>query len=89
MRLRHTEANEIQLDIIRNNTKAGLASARARGRVGGRPVKADEEKIKRIKQMYKKKEMTVKEICQRADISNICRFQLKTTIATFYKYFKL
>ena len=48
---------------------AGLSSARARGRYGGRPRKLDDKKIQRIQVMYDKKEMTVKEICKWAGVS--------------------
>ena len=34
---------EFERDVIRERTKAGLASARARGKVGGRPRKNDSE----------------------------------------------
>jgi DNA invertase Pin-like site-specific DNA recombinase len=33
---------ELERSIIRERTRAGLASARARGRKGGRPKKLDE-----------------------------------------------
>jgi DNA invertase Pin-like site-specific DNA recombinase len=67
---------QLEKDIIRERTMAGLSSARARGRVGGRPPKLDKKKIKRLKEMYDKKEMTVKEICDWAGISK----------GTMYKY---
>jgi DNA invertase Pin-like site-specific DNA recombinase len=53
-----------------------LSPARARGRVGGCPPKLDAKKINRDRQLYKKKEMTVKEICDWAGISK----------GTLYKY---
>ena len=37
---------EFERDIIRERTMAGLAAARARGRVGGRPKIMDEGKVK-------------------------------------------
>ena len=67
---------QLEKDIIRERTMAGLSAARARGRVGGRPLKLDTKKQKRIRELYDKKEMTVKEICQWAGISK----------GTFYKY---
>ena len=69
---------QLEKDIIRERTMAGLASARARGRIGGRPPKLDTTKIKRIKQLYAKKEMTIQEICVWAGISK----------GTFYKYMR-
>lgn len=47
----------------------GLSAACARGRVGGRPPKLEAKKIERVRQLYKKKEMTVKDICEWAGIS--------------------
>ncbi|MCL4135932.1 UNVERIFIED_CONTAM: hypothetical protein GTU68_012199 [Idotea baltica] len=69
---------QLEKDIIRERTMAGLSAARSRGIVGGRPPKLDAKKIKRVKQLYKKKEMTVKEICEWAGISK----------GTLYKYIK-
>lgn len=37
---------EFEADLIRERTKAGLAAARARGRVGGRPRKMTKEKLR-------------------------------------------
>lgn len=61
--------SEFERNLIVERTKAGLASARARGRTGGRPKKLPKKKIKRLKELYNKKEMTVKEICDWAGIS--------------------
>ena len=36
---------ELERDIIHERTMAGLAAARAQGRVGGRPVVMDQDKI--------------------------------------------
>lgn len=36
---------EFERGVIRERTQAGLAAARARGRVGGRPKKMDEKKV--------------------------------------------
>ena len=69
---------EFERNLIQERTKAGLASARVRGRYGGRPRKLDEKKIKRLRKLYNNKEMSVKEICERAGISK----------PTFYNYLK-
>jgi len=60
---------QFERDIISERTTEGLVAARARGRVGGRPSKLDETKIATIKQLYNKRELTVKEICAMFDIS--------------------
>ena len=63
---------EFELDIIRERTKAGLAAARSRGRVGGRPKglskKAQHTAIIAEK-LYQERELTVKEICEQLSIS--------------------
>jgi len=60
---------EFEADLISERTQAGLASARARGRTGGRPAKLNNKQIERLKELYEKKEMTVKEICKLMGIS--------------------
>src|SRR6202011_3801534 len=42
---------EFERDLIRERTKAGLAAARARGRVGGRPRSMSEDKIRAAKKL--------------------------------------
>jgi DNA invertase Pin-like site-specific DNA recombinase len=54
----------------RERTKAGLASARARGRLGGRPrLPADDPKILMAKQLQKDHTLSIDEICRRIQIS--------------------
>ena len=59
---------EFERNLIRERTLAGLSSARARGRTGGRPA-TDTDKIKSAIQLYDKKEFTVEQICKVVDIS--------------------
>jgi DNA invertase Pin-like site-specific DNA recombinase len=66
---------ELERDIIRERTRFGLESARARGRKGGRP-KVMEEKIELAKKMYSSKQYTVNEIVKASGISQ----------ATLYRY---
>jgi DNA invertase Pin-like site-specific DNA recombinase len=70
---------EFEREITRERTKAGLASARARGRVGGRPKglsrKAQHTAIIAEK-LYKEGQLSVKDICEQLSISR----------ATLYKY---
>jgi len=71
---------EMERDIIRQRTRAGLDAARARGRKGGRPKAVDTidpKKLQRAKELYAKKEMTV------PDIMKLTGFKSKDT---FYKY---
>jgi len=48
---------------------AGLAAARARGRVGGRPPVMTAEKIKIARQMYDSREHTVEAIAKTLGVS--------------------
>jgi DNA invertase Pin-like site-specific DNA recombinase len=67
---------EFERDIIRERTHAGLSSARARGRKGGRPKGIDEKKRKAALALKKDPGRSVKEIC---DILGMSR-------NTYYKY---
>ncbi|UOQ86211.1 recombinase family protein [Gracilibacillus salinarum] len=59
---------ELERDMIRERTTAGLASARARGRKGGRP-KADPAKVKKALALYDSKEYSVPQITEETGIS--------------------
>jgi len=67
---------EFEKDLIRERTMAGLSSARARGKLGGRPKILDDKKIALAKTMHKNKEISVKEICKTLNIGK----------TTFYRY---
>ncbi len=60
---------ELERNIIRERTMAGLAAARARGRKGGRPKKLDEKQWQAIKTLIDAKELTVKEIARQFGVS--------------------
>jgi DNA invertase Pin-like site-specific DNA recombinase len=66
---------ELERDILSERTKAGLESARARGRNGGRP-KVDLKNIERAIKMYNSKDYSISEILKSTGIS-------KTTL---YRY---
>jgi len=68
---------ELERDIIRDRTKAGLEAARARGRVGGRKA-ADKSKVEKALKLYDSKDYTIPEITEMTGVS-------KTTL---YKYLK-
>lgn len=71
---------QFERELIRERTKAGLASARARGRLGGRQsIGASHPKVRSAKAMHQDKSMTINEICSTLNISR----------ATFYRYIKL
>lgn len=67
---------EFERDLIRERTQAGLASARARGRKGGRPRALDAKKAAIAQTLRQDPARSVKEICETLGISP----------ATFYRY---
>lgn len=60
---------EFERDIIRERTMTGLWSARARGRIGGRPKAMTDEKLKMAQTLMKSKEHTITEICNMIEVS--------------------
>jgi len=60
---------EFERDIIRERTNAGLAAARVRGKLGGRPPALSPEKIKLARKLYADKSTSVAEICKMLGIS--------------------
>ena len=67
---------EFERDLIRERTMAGLDSARARGKLGGRPKVMDDKKAAMARSMHRDKDLPVKEICSTLGISR----------TTFYRY---
>ncbi|HIF0302629.1 TPA: recombinase family protein [Legionella pneumophila] len=66
--------------LIQERTQAGLASARARGRVGGRPrVNIENPKIKLAIKMHQDKSYEISDICSTLNISR----------STLYRYLSL
>lgn len=60
---------EFERNLIRERTQAGLAAARARGRVGGRKHKLDEQQRKEIKALLRDPDISVSEIAERYSVS--------------------
>ena len=60
---------EFERALIRERTRAGLAAARARGRVGGRRKRLGEEQRCHAVELYRSRQRTVKEICALVGIS--------------------
>lgn len=69
---------EFERNLIQERTQAGLAAARARGRIGGRPFALDESERKMAIELYKSRNHTVVEICKTMSISK----------PTLYNYLK-
>lgn len=61
--------SQFERDLISQRTLEGLASARARGRVGGRKPKLDTNKKKAVYELYQQKKTTVKELCEMFEIT--------------------
>jgi DNA invertase Pin-like site-specific DNA recombinase len=59
---------EFERDLIRERTTAGLAAARARGRLGGRPKKLTGNKVQTAQHLYDAG-MAIPEICSTLGIS--------------------
>ena len=60
---------EFERSIIRERTKAGLASARARGRLGGRPKKLSEADIEAAKALLSNPKITVEQAAERLGVA--------------------
>lgn len=72
---------EFERDLISERTKAGLAAARARGRIGGRPKGLSPEAKRNAiaaASLYREGNHSIPEICQALSISK----------STFYRYLK-
>ncbi len=63
-------------ELIRERTSAGLASARARGRLGGRPKKHDDATVQRIKELHAMGTMRPAEIAAAAKVSVSTMYRL-------------
>jgi len=67
---------EFERDLIRERTHAGLAAARKRGRLFGRPKALTAQQVRQLQSLAKDERNTVAEICQTLGISR----------ATYYRY---
>jgi DNA invertase Pin-like site-specific DNA recombinase len=66
--------------LIQERTKAGLASARARGRLGGRPpIDLDEAKVRAARKLHVDHTLTIDHICNTLHISR----------STYYRYVQM
>jgi DNA invertase Pin-like site-specific DNA recombinase len=69
---------EFEREIIRERTQAGLASARSRGKLGGRPKALSAKEVQMLRNMANDPSLTVSDICQALGIGR----------STFYRYVK-
>jgi DNA invertase Pin-like site-specific DNA recombinase len=59
---------EMERDLVRERTKAGLAAARARGRKGGRPTVMTAEKVAAAGALYAAGELSLAQIAARLGV---------------------
>jgi DNA invertase Pin-like site-specific DNA recombinase len=66
--------------LIQERTKAGLASARARGRLGGRPpIDLDEAKVRAARKLHDDHTLNIDDICKTLHMSK----------STYYRYVRM
>ena len=70
---------EFEKELLRERTFAGLSSARARGKIGGRKKKVSPEMLLQMKAMHKDTSIEIREICKTFGVSR----------NTLYKYLEL
>lgn len=66
---------EFERNLILERTKAGLAAARARGRLGGRRKALSLEKRRMVYELYQSKQYPIKNICAMFEISKPTLYQ--------------
>ena len=67
---------EFERDLIRERTQAGLAAARARGRVGGRPTVWTPDKVKAASALYDAGERDISSIARATGVSRASVYRL-------------
>lgn len=70
---------EFERDLIRERTKAGLQSARARGRVGGRPKTMDPLKARLAATLMKEPGASIELICRTLRVSKSTLYRYRKT----------
>jgi DNA invertase Pin-like site-specific DNA recombinase len=74
---------EFERDVIRERTIAGLAAARARGRVGGRKTVFTASKLRRAAAAMASRDTHVTELCEELDISRATLYDYVTPDGKF------
>ena len=67
---------ELERNLIKERTKAGLDAARARGRKGGRKPSLNSKQVQMMLEIYNARSISIAEICE----------QFKISRKTFYRY---
>jgi len=60
---------EFEGNLLKERTLAGLAAARARGRLGGRPKKLNTSQVTQLKAMHRDNTIAINEMCTTLSIS--------------------
>lgn len=71
---------QFERELIRERTNAGLKSARARGKIGGRPRALDDKRRALAQTMYNDADNDVKDICATLGISKATLYRYVTSI---------
>lgn len=66
--------SQFERDTLRERVREGVASARARGRVGGRP-KTDKKALEKAVRLYNSKTHSIKEVCEVSGVSRTVLFR--------------
>ncbi len=66
---------QFERSLIQERTQAGLAAARARGRLGGRPKRLDRKQRQLVVKLYHERQHSIKDICQLMNISKPTLYQ--------------
>lgn len=61
--------NQMEVELLRERTKAGLQAARARGRVRGRPKSLDVTKLMVAKTLLAEGTLTVSEVAEQVGVA--------------------
>jgi len=61
--------NQMEVELLRERTRAGLAAARARGRVGGRPRSLDASKLRIARTLLASGELSVSEVARQVGVA--------------------
>ena len=69
---------EFERDLIRDRTNAGLAAARARGRVGGRPRKLDPQKLDYARYLMKDPKRSMTSIARELEVGRSTLYRALT-----------
>lgn len=71
---------EFERNLIRERTRAGLAAARSRGRLGGRKPALDAKQIREIRALLRDPDVNVTDVAKRYGVSRTTNYKHAGTI---------